>query len=78
MVAPPKNQAGILNQQFESTWTKRDKEYIPTPDDTGINVTEEMVSEAAVKAKLGFEVIKYFSCSTQLNTEFQLLIKLKC
>ena len=33
MVAP-KNKAGILNQQFESTWTKRDKENIPIPDGT--------------------------------------------
>ena len=51
----PKDKADILNRQYESTWTKEDKDDIPIPDGTpfssmgDITVTEQGVVKLLLK-----------------------------
>ena len=51
----PKDKADILNRQYESTWTKEDKDDIPIPDGTPfpsmghIKVTEQGVAKLLLK-----------------------------
>ena len=43
----------------------------------GMNATHESVKHQSLMCCPGSEVIKLFSCSTQLSTKFQLLIQAK-